>query len=846
MKRSLVSLIGVGPHLVKNSPVTTSFRFAIIVLTQLCCLCSQRASAVDLAADPGELQFGSRSYQVDEDYGEGVVEVVRQGGNTGTVSVHFTTLDGTAVAGTDYLATNGVLTFLPGEEYKWITIPILPVAETKCLRFFSVHLHSPGGGAFLGGQTNTMMTIMEDYIDIIPRGVTECITITHSNALRTTSPDIQWPYSITPNGRYVLFSCSVDALVANDNNASRDVFRRDLTTGITRLVSVNQAGTESANTNSLEGRMSGDGRYVVFQSGATNLTTNSVRGNGDVFVRDMEAGMTRLVSRSTNGLTGGNLESHHPMISSNGLVVAFTSMASDLVPSCPCDQNNPNIYALNLASDTMDLVTPSIREGTLLGGAAPEVHGMSADGRFILFVSSSDELVEGDTNGLRDLFVRDLQMKKTILVTQNYQGTGSADNVPYDGFQISPEGRFVLFSSFSSNLVPEDTDPSLDVFLRDLISGTTRLVSVNRTGTNSSRGHSWGGTMTPDGRYLAFLSLSRDLLPQDLPPIPLPTSDELFLRDMVTGTTTLVTVTCIGTDPFEGETSGPVFSGDGKRLFFRSRTRDLVPGSPPGYNVYMRDLVAGITTLVSANSDFTGGGHRVLSKAATSWDGKTAIYASDASDLAPVVDKNKTADLFVWRELLPGPNAQVNLKIVMEARGPVLFSSLAVTNLGPDTAHNIVVSNALSSGIHFVSFNTTGGSCSVAGNQILCALGDLSRRGGVVISLVATATGNGVVEQTASVTSITSDPLSLDNFATGAFTMTLPAPEALSIARIQKNIFINWLDTPAEFQLEKALTLDSPAEWSPAPLPTFNNGVVKTAIVTNEASGKAFYRLHRP
>jgi uncharacterized repeat protein (TIGR01451 family) len=751
-------------------------------------------------------------------------------------------LDGTAEAEIDYVAASSVLTFLSGEVLKSVTVPLLPVAETKCVRFFSLRLHSVGGGAFLRAQTNAMVTIFEDYTDIIPVGFTECITVTHSNALQTARNDSIGTYSMTPDGRYALFDSGSSELVPNDHNGQPDVFRRDLTTGVTRLISMNREGTGSGNGGSMDAGMSDDGRYVVFRSFATDLTTNVVVADDlNLFLRDTVAGTTRLLNRSTNG-AGAHFQTWNAVLSGDGMTAAFISNATDLDPDCNCASPSPNIYAVNLSSGETRLVTKALSGGGLKEDIGLSIVSLTPDGRFLLFLSRSDELVEEDAQNNGDVFVANLVTGETILISKNYEGTGSVDGDSFQAFtQISPDGRFVLFTSSGSDLVPEDEDGEWDVFQRDLSTGITKLVSANWTGTNSASDHSFAGTMTPDGRYVTFVSRATDLLPGYVEPNGV-YPENVFLRDMLTGTTTLVSATCQGQAGIDGDSFNPVISPDGKRVFFSSSAGDLVPGSPGFQNIYVRDLAAGVTTLISANVDFTDGGSFVEG-AIPSADGKTVIYSSADKNLAPVVDNNGLPDLFVWRLLPPGTNALVNMKTTTESKGQVMVTSLAVTNLGPDLAHNVVVTNIFSSSLRLVDFNTTGGSCSVKGSQIVCTLGTLPRRGGVVVSFVATAVADGLGSHATQVTSTEPDPVTLDNAATRVGEFTLPAPAMLSIVRIMGVKYVSWLATPDAAELQWTPFLDPPGQWVQAPPPWLNNGVLKTAPIPDGLASR-FFRLH--
>jgi Tol biopolymer transport system component len=145
-----------------------------------------------------------------------------------------------------------------------------------------------------------------------------------------------------------------------------------------------------------EAMMSSNQRHVVFTSDAPDLATNAAIGWRDVFVRDLVAEKTQLVSVSADGISGGNDYSHGPMISSNGMVIAFNSQATNLVPICQCE-GYINVFVRDLAAGITRLVSKGLTEPA---NGHSSLGGLSADGRFVLFWSDGSNLVIGDTNGI--------------------------------------------------------------------------------------------------------------------------------------------------------------------------------------------------------------------------------------------------------------------------------------------------------------------------------------------------------------------------------------------------------------------------------------------------------------
>ena len=307
--------------------------------------------------------------------------------------------------------------------------------------------------------------------------------------------------------------------MTNDTNGTLDVFVRDLQAGRTTLVSVNRTGTDSGNGGASESAISADGRFVVFQSRASDLVANDTNGTSDVFVRDLQTATTSLVSVNHTGTGSGNTGSILPVFSSDGRFVAFRSAASDLVA--------------NDSDGVQDVFVRDLKTGTTILVGADDVDNdnnianymLSADGRFMSFLSVASDLVANDTNGTSDVFVRDLQTGTTSLVSVNHTGTGSGNDSSFDQM-MSADGRFVAFLSGASDLVADDIDGGL--FVRDLQTGTTTRIDVNRSGTGRGNGglgfpvnnvSDLGSfrtyVLSADGRFVAFGSFASDLVTTD-------------------------------------------------------------------------------------------------------------------------------------------------------------------------------------------------------------------------------------------------------------------------------------------------------------------------------------------
>ena len=241
---------------------------------------------------------------------------------------------------------------------------------------------------------------------------------------------------------------------------------------------------------------------------ASNLVPGDTNRDWDVFVHDRRTGTTELVSVASDATTPGNGDSGYPQISADGRFVAFLSDASDLVPG---DTNGvTDIFVRDLQTGTTERVS--------VGSSGAQANGqslgptISGDGRFVAFRSAASNLIQGDTNGVGDIFVRDTQAGTTDLVSVASDGTkGNGDSY---GPSISADGRFVVFRSKASNLVAGDTNGKDDIFRYDRRTATTELVSVDSSGAQSNR-NSYAPFTNADGRFVVFWSGASNLVPGD-------------------------------------------------------------------------------------------------------------------------------------------------------------------------------------------------------------------------------------------------------------------------------------------------------------------------------------------
>ena len=534
--------------------------------------------------------------------------------------------------------------------------------------------------------------------------------------------------SFSADGRYVAFVSDATDLAANDTNNSSDVFVRDRQTNQTVLVSVNAAGTGPGDGYSNAPRITPDGRFVAFISASSNLVTDDAATliHEDIYMRDLQLGKTTLVSRNSAGTARGNGASGFfdvPGINADGRFVVFTSFATDLVGTADTN-NQTDVFVRDLQTGTTKLVSIN-QTGTGTGNGASSQGVITPDGRFVAFLSRAGDLVALATGSSNQVFVRDLQNGSTKLVSVNRTGTGGSNGdtdarVERD-LSISADGRFVAFVSDASNLANNDTNFTQDVFVRDTQLEVTKLVSINTSG--NAGGNSGQISLTPDGHFIAFVSGADDLVSNDVNQ-----QQDVFIRDLQTNSTALVSVNRTGVAAGTGDSSTffllsfvrPSLSDDGRYVSFTSKAADLISGTDTnGGNsggslpdVFVRDRQSGVTRLVSINNSGTDSGNGTSGYSAITHDGSSIFYFSGAADLVGYDSNGGVQDLFVF--------------LNVQQAGQVRFKT-AVSNAG-ETAGTAIVTVSLTGPLSApasVNFGTTNGTAT-SGSDYTSTSGTLS------------------------------------------------------------------------------------------------------------------------
>lgn len=406
--------------------------------------------------------------------------------------------------------------------------------------------------------------------------------------------------AVSADGRYVAFSSLADNLVPGDDNGLQDVFVHDRQTGATTLLSVGLNG-EGADGFSEAPAMSADGRFVAFQSVASNLVPYDNNMESDVFVYDREAATLSRASVTSTGAQAAGA-SYEPDLSADGRFVAFSSTAINLDPAD--DSPWSDIFVHDRQTGQTTLV--SFERTGKRGAGLSDQPVISADGWVVAFASDADDLTPGDTNNYADIFVRDRRTAKTTRVS--VQTDGEEVFAESYGPALSADGQVIAFASYAEGLTDETTDGWANVFVHELSSGTTTLASLGVVGT--ADGDSSRPRLSGDGRLVVFASEAANLLgaPDDND------AADVFLYDRQTGQTMLISRGAGG--PGNGESLRPVITTDGRLVAFSSSAANLIADDANGWSdVFVRDRIANVTARASLADGETqpGGGAVYLS-----------------------------------------------------------------------------------------------------------------------------------------------------------------------------------------------------------------------------------------
>jgi Tol biopolymer transport system component len=344
---------------------------------------------------------------------------------------------------------------------------------------------------------------------------------------------------VSGDGRFVVFDSHATNLVPNDTNFANDVFVHDNLHGTTECI------TFGGNADSFAyGTPSEDGRFVAFWSYASNLVPGDTNGSADIFVRDRRAGTTTRIAEDAS----------MPMMSGDGRFVSYERQVGPLT----------QIQVYDLRTSTAEAITN--------GNDDSAFAWISSNGRYVGFESYATDLVPNDTNGVRDAFLRDRWLGTTERVSIG--STGEEGNSHSDACVVSSDGRFAFFESMATNFVP-GTQGAWQIYRHDRRTGLTECVSTNAAGLPCNGGTDFGPTISEDGRFLVFDDNASDLVGNSR------RYWAIFLKDLALGTTIRISVDAQGTSG-GGDSFWPAISRTGRYVSFVSDAQRLVPGDTNG------------------------------------------------------------------------------------------------------------------------------------------------------------------------------------------------------------------------------------------------------------------------
>ncbi len=471
-----------------------------------------------------------------------------------------------------------------------------------------------------------------------------------------------------------------------------------------------QANKESSVLNFRGPHPSADGRFVTFYSKASNLVLGDTNNAFDVFVKDTVLDVTTRVSVATGGGEADG-ESRDPRISPDGRFVVFGSFSRTIV--VPHFASNQDIFVHDRALGTTVIVSvPSA------GGQANQncSHAdISDDGRWVVFASTATNVVPGDSNQVSDIFLRDVQLG--VITRLSLALNGGQSNLESRYPDLSGDGAVCAFESMATNLVAADTNPASDVFLRDLNTGVTELVSLSSAGTQGSGG-SFAPCLSHDGRFVAFQSSAADLVIGDNNAVT-----DIFVRDRLRGTLVRASVDSSGAEAL-GLSDDASISADGRWVVFASTAENLISGDNNFVSdVFRRDLLQGRTERMSEPAP-SGQANAAALLASVSANGTHVAFASTASNLVPG-DTNAKMDAFL-RTPLAGAASYCTAKINSLGCTPAIVSS-GISSASAASGFAISAASVLNNKPGLLLYGLKGPSAQAFQGGLLCIASPLHR-----------------------------------------------------------------------------------------------------------------------
>lgn len=368
--------------------------------------------------------------------------------------------------------------------------------------------------------------------------------------------------AVSGDGRYVVFNSTSSNLVPGYSSTGSLIFRKDLVTGAVVVVSLNPSNVKENQTSS-NPFITDDGRFVVFSSSSTNWGVTDSNGVSDIYRKDMATGDVVRASASATDAQA-NAASFSPAATGDGRYVFFTSSASNLVAD---DTNGfDDVFRKDLA--TGEVLRISLGAGGVQGNGDSTTPSIASDGRYVFFRSSATNLVAGDTNGVPDLFRVDMQTGTILRVNTSAAGA-QADATTFGRAEVSPDGRYAAFYSMASNLVAGDANGKYDVFVKDLLTGAVAVATSSSAGVLGNA-NSFAPRISASGRYVTFYSSATNLVPDDSNAL-----DDVFRKDLWTGELLRVSTNSSGGQG-NSNNRDPSFVGENS-IVYTGGSNELVP-----------------------------------------------------------------------------------------------------------------------------------------------------------------------------------------------------------------------------------------------------------------------------
>lgn len=450
---------------------------------------------------------------------------------------------------------------------------------------------------------------------------------------------------VSADGRFVVFSSTADNLALTASNTpfhpafllEYNVYLRDRASNTTILVSASLNGLDVGDGSCFADGISTNNQFVLFEGDAENLVATDTNMASDVFLRDVISGTTTLVSVNTNGVAG-NKNSYGAVMTPDGRYVAFTSDASDLVAN---DTNGiADVFVRDLQSGTTVCASPgAISTGSFTLASHSDAQAITPDGRYVAFYSSATNLITGGRLA-GEVYVRDMVAGTTLWASSDartlFKTVAGSTNAVSCNPRLSDDGNYVGFAVCTNSLTA--AAPRAIVLRYDRSTGLTDLVHTNAYLVSPSFEEASSVQMTPDGRFIAFVANVTGASG---------TNTAIYRWDAQSGVTTLVSENLANTLPPPATCDSPAISDDGNFVAFISDAVGLTTNNiSTNTHVYLRDIQAGTTYLLDVDTNGAGAGVDSLTIPAISADGMNVAFESGQGNLA-MNDSNRGSDIFL-------------------------------------------------------------------------------------------------------------------------------------------------------------------------------------------------------